>query len=474
MLLLLGMRAVPPAAAAGEDGWDGDLIRGHNTLIFRSFSDRVFSGTDVRREHDFDRYTLYNYLTIQKLHIFEDENLRVFGSGTAWYRQELNDHPFHTNSDRLELSFGAVQIDRGRTSDGFIKLGRIYNYRGILHQRFDGGEIYYPLTDWFDIDVYGGRRPYKYTEGADDTWLTGGRAGLNFARRSTIGLSWLLAKTDGQWDDQKIGGDWRFMPLDWLELSGFWGYDQISDEVFEIQTQAKASAARDLDFRFLYDYIIPGLYIPKSSIFSVYSLAEEESVAAQVVYRPGRQWTFLADITHIDYGNEGGMGGPNNFFTEENALDGGYQWRHGFEIAYRHNPYDEVSLRFEQMLEGNYGYTVTDLIRTNTDFRDYDIFNPPPEDEGFLYGELENGFSSIGLHHWHAWSAKFSHAFNFYYYLYDNPLFLHRSGDDSFSTNLTLNYKFNRDWQISAGGRYLNSLADEAETQFYTRLTFHF
>ena len=450
-----------------------DLISGTYSVIFRSFSDRIFSGTDVRREEDYDRFLIYDYLNIQKVRIFENEDWRVFGSGSAWLRVDLDEQPARSRN-RADLSYGYIQIDRGRTADGFIRLGRIYNYQGILHQRFDGGEIYYPINKWLDLDVYGGSRPYETTEAGGDSWLTGGRAGLRFSRRGTVGFSWLLAQTDDQWDDQKIGGDWRFSPWNWLELSGFWGYDLLSEKLYDVQTSARIGVTSDLDLRFTYDDLIPGLYIPKSSIFSVYSLAEETSYGAQVVYHPGDQWNFMTDLLYIDYHNEGGEGGPRNFYTAQNAIDGGYQWRWGIEAAYRFVPNDEVSLRFEQLLEGTYGYTVTDLIRNDFDFRDYVPFPVPPEDEGFVFGKLENGFSSIGLHHWHQWTEKFSHALNFYYYMYDNPLYLHRTGEDSYSTNVTLSYKINSRWSTSTGGRYLSSLTDQAEWQYYLRIVFRF
>lgn len=452
---------------------DEEWIRGYYSLLFRSYSDHVFRGTDNRTVEDNDRYLLYNYLTIQRLKIYQDDNWRVTGTASAWYRQDLNDKPYG-DENQIELSHGAVQIDNGDFTEGFLKLGRIYNFRGLLNQRFDGGEFYFPISDALDVDVYGGRRPYRYTEFADESYITGGRLGVNFHNRSTVGFSWLLSHTDEQWDDQKIGGDWRYVPWYWLELSGNWGYDNISSQLYDFRQALRISTPYEVDFRFRYNYIIPGLYIPKSSIFSIYSLAEEQSYNAQMIFHPGRKWTFIADSTYIDYSNEGGQGGDNNFFTDDNALDGGYQWRFGIEAAYRHNPDDEVSIRFERMLEADYGYTVTDLIRTNFDFRDYNFFNPPPEDEGFAYGRLENGFSSVGLSHWHRWFENFSHSINFYYYGYDNPLYLSRQGSASFSTNATVNWKVNRAWDVSLGGRYINSLADQDEMQYFTRITWHF
>lgn len=469
IFLLCFLYLAPLAYTQGDD----DFISGYNTFIFRSFNDRIFSGTDVRRSVNRDHYTIYNFLTIQKLKIFEDDDLRIFGAANAWLRQDLGDNRF-SSSTKMDLSYGAIQIDRGRTADGFLKFGRIYNYRGLLSQRFDGAELYYPFDNGLEIDLYGGRRVIGLITDDDDAYLGGGRLGWRFNRRNTIGLSWLHSHTYNQWDDQKIGGDWYFTPIDWLELHGNWGYDRIADTFYEIESHARVRLTRDLDFRFIYDNVTPGLLLPKSSIFSVYSLAEEQRFTGQIVYHPNEHWTFLADLTYIDYDNDGGMGGPNNFFTALNALDGGYQWRYGGEIIFRYNPYDEIALRFEQMVEGNYGYTVTDLIRSNFDFRDFDPFLTSPEDAGFVFSEYENGFSAFSLSHWHEWSRKFSHALNFNYYIYDNPLFLHDSGDESFSTNFTLTYKPSRSWNISVGGRYLDSLADSEQFQFYLRITNHF
>lgn len=468
--ILLLLVLIGPVNVSAQEG---DWIRGYYSLLFRSYTDSVFRGTDLRSNEDNDRYLLYSYLNIQRVKIYQDDNWRITGNASAWYRQDLNDKPYG-DENRIELSHGAIQIDNGDFTDGFLKLGRIYNFRGLLNQRIDGGEFYFPITDEIDIDIYGGNRPYRYTGFADETWVTGGRLGYNFKRRSTLGFSWLLSHTDEQWDDQKIGGDWRYVPWYWLELSGNWGYDVISDQLYDFRQALRVSTPYEVDFRFRYNYLIPGLYIPKSSIFSVFSLAEEHSYNAQIVYHPGRQWTFLVDTTYIDYNNEGGQGGDLNFFTEDNAINGGYQWRFGIEAAYRHTPDDEISVRFERMLEADFGYTVTDLIRTNFDFRDYDFFNPPPEDEGFAYGRLENGFSSVSVSHWHRWLENFSHSLNFYYYGYDNPLFLRRTGSSSFSTNLTVNWKINRDWDVSLGGRYINSLADQDEMQYFTRIVWHF
>lgn len=468
-LVLLALQAEFHAVFAQDEDW----IRGYYSLLFRSYTDSVFRGTDIRTTEDHDRYQLYNYLTVQRVKIYQDEDIRVFGTGSLWYRQDLDEKPYG-DENRIELSQGSIQIDNGDFTEGFAKFGRIYNYRGLLNQRIDGGEIYYPITDNIDIDVFGGKRPYRYTQFADDTWVTGGRLGYNFEGRSTVGFSWLLGLTDEQWDDQKIGGDWRYSPWYGLEFNGNWGYDIISGSLYEFRKSVRFNTPYELDFRFSYDYLIPGLYIPKSSIFSVYSLAEEHSFNGQVIYHPGRKWTFMLDTSYIDYKNDGGQGGDNNFFTDENALDGGYQLRLGIEAAYRHNPDDEISVRFERMLDADFGYTVTDLIRTNFDFRDYEFFNPPPEDEGFAYGRLENGFSSVGVSHWHRWLEYVSHSINFYYYGYDNPLYLRRQGSGSFSTNVTVNWKVTRDWDISVGGRYISSLADQEEMQYFTRIVWHF
>ncbi len=457
-------------------GWadiGGDSLRGYFTILFRSSTDSVFRGNLQRRSIDNNRATLYNYLTIQQLKIYQNDHLRITAKGSLWFRHELNEVP-DGDENRIEFSQGSIQIDNGNFTEGFARFGRIYNFRGLFNQRFDGGEIYYPINDFVDINVYGGRRPHRLTEFSDESYLTGGRLGINLKRRNTIGFSWLLSLTDEQWDDQKIGGDWRYSPWHWMEMNGNWGYDIISSQLYEFRKSIRLLTPYELDFRFSYNFIIPGLYIPKSSIFSVFSLAEEHSFNGQIIYHPGTQWTFIADSTYIDYKNEGGQGGPNNFFTEENALDGGYQWRFGLEVSYRHTPNDEVTVRFERMLEAQFGYTVTDLIRTNFDFRDFNFANPPPEDEGFVFGQLENGFSSFSISHWHRWLENVSHSFNFYYYAYDHPLFLRRTNGDSFSTNLTLNWKATQALDIHVGGRYINSLADQDELQYFTRITWQF
>ncbi len=451
-------------SAAGDDE-EIDWIDGHHSFIFRTASDQIFSGTDFRREFTRDRITTHNFLTISELKIKETDDYRIWGSGNFWYRHDWAD-PTFSSRGKGDISFASIQIDKGRTSDGFIKAGRIYNYRGLLNQRFDGGEIYYPFENGIELDLYGGSRATSLTSEAEDTVLGGGRLGYHTNRRSTVGFSWLLSHTDGQWDDQKIGGDWSFQPMRWLDISGNWGYDLIAEEFYEIQAHTRMRVSRDFDVRFIYDNVIPGLLIPKSSIFSVFSLAEEERLTSQFVYHLNRKWDFLTDFTYIDFDNDGGFG---NFFSDQNRLDGGYQWRAGFEVDYRYSEADQLSFRFEKMVEGNFGYTITDAIRTDFDFRD-----GLPKDEGLAFGELENGFSSIRLSHWHQWSSKFSHALNFYYYNYDNPLFLHESGDDSFSSNLTLTYKPNPSWNISVGGRYIESLADGEGLQAFVRLVNYF
>jgi hypothetical protein len=457
-----------------DPSWsDDDLISGYNSFIFRTYSNEIFSGTDVRRSIEKDHYTIYNQLTIRELKIYESEEYRIFAQGTGWLRHDFGDSTYLTRTE-ADLLFGSIQIDRGRTQDGFFRLGRIYNYQGLLHQRFDGAEVFYPFDNGIELNLYGGVRDYDYIEDMDESYLAGGRIGYRFNRRNTIGLSGLISHTENQWEEQKLGGDWYFTPVTWMDWSGTWGYDRLADELYEFQTQSLLRVSRDFDIRLGFDYIIPGLLIPKSSIFSVYSLAQEERFYTQLVYHPGTHWTFIGELSYINYENEGGMGGPNNFFTDLNALDGGYQWRYGGEIIYRHNPFDEIAFRFEQMLEGNYGYTVTDLIRQDFDFRDFNPLNPSPEDEGFVFGVYENGFSSFSLHHWHEWSRQFSHSFNFYYYLYDNPLYLHAQGDESFSTNLTLSFKPYPRWQVHVGGRYLDSLADREQFQFYLRVVNHF
>jgi len=447
-----------------------DWITGYNSFIFRSSRDQIFSGSAIRRDENRERYTALNYLTIQKLKIHEEDDYRIWGTGSVWYRHDFGDTLF-SSRDKAEINFAAIQIDPGRTTDGFFKAGRIYNYRGLLNQRFDGAELYLPFDNGIELDIYGGRRVNSFVEDIDDPWLGGGRVGYITNRRSTVGFSWLLSRTEGQWEHQKIGGDWSLQPMRWLDINGNWGYDLTAEEFYEIQSHVRASVSRDFDVRFVYDNVIPGLLIPKTSVFSVFSLAEEERLSTQLAWRPSRKWELITDFTYVDFSNDGGFG---NFGSDLNRVDGGYQWRYGFEVVYRHNLFDELSFRFEQMVEGDFGYTITDLIRTDFDFTNFDLNNPPPDAEGLVFGELENGFSSISLSHWHEWSRKFSHSMNFYYYNYDNPLFLHEQGDDSYSFNFTCTYKPSRTWDFSLGGRYLSSLADNESIQAYIRIVNRF
>ncbi len=169
-------------------------------------------------------------------------------------------------------------------------------------------------------------------------WIAGGRLAQSVASAATLGVSYVQRRTDGELDDEELGGDLAVAPARWLDMAAFGSYDLVNPGI----TEARASAAarwQDWRFEIFASQLSPGRLLPATSLFSVLGDMPSQTLGATLRWRAAPRLDLLASGAAQDVGDAlGGNGwvraalklddrGEGNLGTEVRRVDlPGAQW----------------------------------------------------------------------------------------------------------------------------------------------------
>jgi hypothetical protein len=127
----------------------------------------------------------------------------------------------------------------------------------------------------------------------------GGRVFYRFSYASQLGVSFVQIEDDGRVGRQDLGLDFRTQPIRMLTLTGLGVLSLVEHDMAEVDVAATLQPHRLVDVRVDYRDQRPDLFIPRSSIFAVFSNSTRQEVGATVEARAAGRVTVDADYHAI-------------------------------------------------------------------------------------------------------------------------------------------------------------------------------
>ena len=172
----------------------------------------------------------------------------------------------------------------------FVSLGPT-----VLEQ-VDGGKAHYLHSSGLEVGVFGGAptgmrilyNPWPvegdlYSRG--NNWVVGGRLGWLGLGYTSGGVSYVHRRYVGQVADHDIGADLTVAPLRWLDVSGAATLSLEAMRLKEARGTIAVRPLRALAVNAAYRFSSPDLWIPRTSIFAVFSQESFHEASLEARYR---------------------------------------------------------------------------------------------------------------------------------------------------------------------------------------------
>lgn len=186
-----------------------------------------------------------------------------------------------------------------------LRLGRILVAEGNARMaHLDGGETRLRLPFGFGLSGYAGS-PVQSRFGARGgenvignergNFATGGRVSWFYPGALEVGTSVAYTRDRGDVARKDIGADLRlFLPAH-IELVGAGFYSVPESRVGEVDVSASWRASREVQLTADFRHTEPDLFLPRTSILSVFAADQRDDVGAAVRLEPVRALTIDAD-----------------------------------------------------------------------------------------------------------------------------------------------------------------------------------
>jgi hypothetical protein len=227
------------------------------------------------------------------------DDLKVFVS--AWGRLD----PSGENS-RLGK---AADLDLGFVSGSFadravrVTLGRHFTFGGASRAtQLDGASAEATLFKGVGLSAFGGLPVIPRFAVANGDAVFGGRLFFRPSIDAQIGASFFELLDHGELARQEAGLDarWAIGPL---TLSGFGTLALGEARLAEANLDAELQATNKIWAHVNVGRTAPDLFIPRTSIFSVFAAERRDEVGGGVSYRPGR-WRLLGEYHFVVFDQE--------------------------------------------------------------------------------------------------------------------------------------------------------------------------
>ena len=299
-LLLLGLTATPAQA---------QLLWGRSSTYARGFVQPA----------DSDTATYLPFYELVELHTGSlglqglSVHTQVWGMVDALDLQQ--DGRFTGDVNTLYLTYrapqqGKLSFLRGLELTGgrqFVALGP-----GVLEQ-LDGGKAHYIHSTGLELGVFGGRptgarltlMPWPTDD--DDyehgyNWVVGGRLGYVDLGWLSGGATYVHRRYDGLIADNDLGADVSYSPLSWLDLSGEGTFSLEAQRLKQVRGSVALRPFASWAFNLGYRYSSPDLWLPRSSIFAVFSEESFHEAHADARWQATRRLTVDATYGRRFYG----------------------------------------------------------------------------------------------------------------------------------------------------------------------------
>jgi hypothetical protein len=200
--------------------------------------------------------------------LFGDESLSFRGDAFASQGDGEGGFPFDPHDDD-SLGFTAAEVTwRGDARGSFVRFGRQFVVAGAATRRVDGAALRHPLGETFELDLFGGAPAEDGRGDRGGDLIAGGRLGARLGRSLRIGGSAFYAKDHSDPAKVKGGIDLQWTPTRHLEVASHFHWDWLADQLHDARVHAVVSPS--VAWQVAVDWIrsVPGLFLPKSSLYS--------------------------------------------------------------------------------------------------------------------------------------------------------------------------------------------------------------
>ncbi len=205
----------------------------------------------------------------------------------GWGRLQLGDDELNENSADLALLY--LDAQRGPLT---LKLGRQHLPYGVARMDLvDGLDARLDFGAGFSAQAFGGWAVHPELRHRTDSWLAGGRVAYNLVsidHLGEVGIGIAQRQQRGEWYRAEMGLDAFTVlgPTHWVGLAVVApGGESIT--LVEARLAGTYRHSDELQLTLDGERVAPALFIPRTSIFSVFSNTAHDAYGAEASWTPG-------------------------------------------------------------------------------------------------------------------------------------------------------------------------------------------
>jgi hypothetical protein len=278
-------------------------------IIDATFTTLVQGRQDPRDGALYSTVPLYEQVTlaISEVRLRHFDNIKVVVSG--WGQMQLaGDASTEGGTGDLDVGFVEGALFDRRLQ---LRLGRqIVFTGGARAQPLDGGDAMVRLWRRVSLELWGGVPVTRRFGAHQGDALAGTRLSWRPTVDTELGASFVELVDGGRQARQDLGADARWRPLAWLTLTGYGLLSLLEARLVEGDVAATLQPGRALQLSLDYRRTSPDLFLPRSSILSVFSQQTRDEAGGFVFWRPLLRLTVDGDwhaiVDGAGFGQRGG------------------------------------------------------------------------------------------------------------------------------------------------------------------------
>jgi hypothetical protein len=274
-----------------------------------TFTTLVQGRQDPRDGTLYSTVPLYEQVTlsVSEVRLRHVDDLKLVVSG--WGQMQLAGDP-STEGGTGDLDVGFVEgalFDRRLQ----LRLGRQLVFAGGARaQPLDGGDATVRIWRRVALELYGGVPVTRRFTAHQGDALAGTRLSWRPTVDTEVGASFVELVDGGRQARQDLGADARWRPLRWLTFTGFGLMSLIEGRLAQGDLAATLQPLRTVQLSLDYRRTAPDLFLPRSSILSVFAQETRDEAGGFVFWRPlprlrlDGDWHAIVD--EAGFGQRGG------------------------------------------------------------------------------------------------------------------------------------------------------------------------
>jgi hypothetical protein len=195
-----------------------------------------------------------------------------------------------------------------------LRLGRQFVFAmPSTVEQLDGAMVGYRHPGGFDLQAFGGaltgirflRQPWPVVDDQDEygpNWVAGGRVGYRYLDLAALGVSYGQKRYDGRPAFNELGWDALLGLHERISLFGAGSVELTAERLKTVRVGLRAELLHHLEASAGYRFASPDLYIPRTSIFAVFSDEVHQEAFVEAYWRVRRWLALTAEVAGRFYG----------------------------------------------------------------------------------------------------------------------------------------------------------------------------